>query len=119
VQFLFVYIREAHPRDEWQLDINPEDDVVIDQPTTFTERQEVAQTCAVNLALTMPCVVDDMENTVDEAYCGWPERLFVVDVEGRIAYAGMQGPFGFEPDEVGKWLRKNVGEPQTDVATSD
>lgn len=60
----------------------------------------------------MPGVVDDMKNTVDNLYAGWPERLFVVDVEGRIAYAGKQGPFGFEPDEVRKWLRKNLGAPK-------
>ena len=50
----------------------------------------------------MPCVVDDIANTVDEAYAGWPERLFVVE-NGRIVYAGAQGPFGLEPDAVDKW----------------
>jgi hypothetical protein len=88
---------------------NTRDDVVLAQPTTFDERQEIAQTCSAALSLTMPCVVDDMDNTVDGLYAGWPERLFIVDADGRIAYAGGQGPFGFEPDEVGAWLSMQVG----------
>lgn len=107
-QFLFVYIREAHPSDEWQVGSNERDAVVIPQPTTFDERQEVAELCTEELLLTMPCVVDDIANTVDNAYAGWPERLFVVD-DGRIAYASGQGPFGFEPEAVAKWLRQHVG----------
>jgi hypothetical protein len=111
VGFLFVYIQEAHPDDEWQLDSNTEDDVVFDQPITFGMRQDVAQQCSAALSLTMPCVVDDMGNSVDNAYAGWPERLFVVDADGRIAYSGGQGPFNFEPDEVAAWLGENVGPP--------
>ena len=109
--FLFVYIQEAHASDEWQVDSNPEDGVIFAQPTTFGMRQDIAQQCTGALSLTMPCVVDDMANSVDEAYAGWPERLFVVGADGRIAYAGGQGPFNFEPEEVGAWLRAHVGKP--------
>ncbi len=109
VAFLFVYIREAHPDDEWQLDSNREAEVVFAQPTTFADRREIAETCSNELALTMPCVVDDIENTVDSAYAAWPERLFVVDRDGLIAYRGAQGPFGFDPDELDAWLRRHVG----------
>ncbi len=107
-EFLFVYIREAHPRDEWHLEVNESDRVVVAQPTTFDERQEVAQVCAEALTLTMRCVVDDMDNTCDSAYAGWPERLFVIE-NGRIAYAGAQGPFGFEPEALAEWLRRHMG----------
>ena len=112
VGFLFVYIREAHPSDEWQVESNTEDEVVLAQPSTLGERQSVARTCSLELSLTMPGVVDDMENTVDEAYAAWPERLFIVDADGIIAYAGKQGPFGFEPGEVDDWLRRHVGPPK-------
>lgn len=108
VAFLFVYIQEAHPSDEWQLESNVTDTVVLPQPVSFSERQQVAQACSLDLKLTMPCVVDDMDNTVDTLYAGWPERLFIVDKSGHIAYAGKQGPFGFEPDHVREWLSDNV-----------
>jgi type I thyroxine 5'-deiodinase len=109
-EFLFVYIREAHASDAWQLAQNERDDVILAQPKTFDERRNVAQTCAAELALSMPCVVDDMENSVDTAYAGWPERLYVVDTHGRIAYAGLRGPFGFDPAEVARWLETNLGQ---------
>ena len=109
--FLFVYIREAHPDDEWQLDSNREADIVLAQPATLDRRREVATMCTTALKLTMPCLADDMDNSVDAAYAAWPERFFVVDVDGRIAYAGGQGPWGFKPKHVRRWLRKNVGRP--------
>lgn len=112
VGFLFVYIREAHPSDEWQLGANTAEGVVFAQPTSFGERQDLAQQCSAALSLSMPCVVDDMNNTVDIAYAAWPERLFIVGADERIAYSGKQGPFGFEPADVAAWLEENVGPAQ-------
>ncbi len=109
VAFLFVYIREAHSDDEWQLGANRRDSIIYAQPTTIGRRKEIATSCSTALKLTMPCLVDGMDNHVDDAYAAWPERLFVVDVDGRIAFASGQGPFGFEPKHVRKWLRKNIG----------
>lgn len=62
----------------------------------------------------MPVLVDSIENRVDELYAAWPERLFVVGKDGRIAYAGKQGPWGFKPDEVAAWLSTHVGAPAPD-----
>ena len=39
---------------------------------------------------------------VMEAYAAWPTRLYLVGLDGRIAYAGGLGPFGFHPKELGK-----------------
>jgi hypothetical protein len=41
-----------------------------------------------------------MEGTVDRAYEAWPDRLLLVDREGRVAYRSGPGPFGFEPDDL-------------------
>jgi hypothetical protein len=90
---------------------NVEAGIVFEQPKTFSDRQSVAAQCCESMQLTMPCVVDEIENNVDQVYAGWPERMFVVDAAGRIAYAGKQGPWGFKPAEVERWLKKNVGAP--------
>ncbi|NOT02076.1 MAG: deiodinase [Phycisphaerales bacterium] len=113
VAFLFVYIHEAHPDDGWQMESNRTDNVVLAQPKTFGERRSTAKRCATALDLTMPCIVDDMDNTVDNAYAGWPERLFVIDAAGIVRYAGGVGPFGFNPDELSDWLKKHVGPPRS------
>jgi peroxiredoxin len=49
-------------------------------------------------------LVDRMENAADEIYAGWPERLYVIDASGKIAYKGETGPFGYHPEEVEAWL---------------
>jgi len=104
--FVFVYVKEAHPDDGWQLDANKTDDVVFAEPTTWDERRSIAGKSCERLNLSMPVVVDTMENTVDNLYAGWPERMYVVDRDGTIAYAGKQGPWGFKPKEVERALKR-------------
>lgn len=76
---------------------NVDEGVVFPAPTTWSERQQRAKECVASLGITMPCAVDTMDNKVDTAYAGWPERIFVIDRDGTIAYAGDMGPFGFDP----------------------
>lgn len=59
------------------------------------------------LKLTLPAVIDGADNKVNIAYAGWPERLYVVGTDGKIAYKGAQGPKGFKIAEVEKWLKEN------------
>lgn len=92
---------------------NLKDDVVIAQPKNDAERGTAAKSCSAKLNMTMPVLVDRLDNKVDGLYAGWPERLFVVDRDGKIAYAGKQGPWGFKPHEVADWLKVNVGTPTT------
>ena len=44
-RFLGVYVREAHPTDGWNMASNERVGVVVSQPTTYGERQAVAQQC--------------------------------------------------------------------------
>ena len=75
------------------------------QTTTLEERSQRAQQCSATLKLSIPAVVDKEDNKVNAAYAGWPERLVIVGSDGRIAYYGGPGPFGFRPAEVEAWLK--------------
>ena len=97
--FYVVYIQEIHPSDGWQPPINETDDIVFAQPTGMDERVEAAQACTIGLKLSIPMLLDEMTNDIDEAYAALPDRLYVVDAEGRIAYRGGPGPMGFRSDE--------------------
>lgn len=108
VTFLFVYVREAHPVDGWQVDSNVAEGVLFEKPRTEDRRREIAGVCCDRLKLTMPCVVDGLDNPVDDSYAAWPERIYVINVDGRIAYAGEQGPWGFKPEEAEKALRRLI-----------
>lgn len=97
-----MYIREAHPFDSNWADRR----LKITDPTTQTERNKVAVTCTSALNLTLPTVVDDLKDSVSQKYKAWPERIYVIDTNGRIAYKNGPGPFGFKPDEARKALEK-------------
>ena len=64
------------------------------------ERLEVCRHCCSALEITMPIVVDEMDDRVGHAYSGMPDRLYVIDRAGKVAYKGGRGPFGFKPAEM-------------------
>jgi hypothetical protein len=98
VQFFIVYIREAHPSDGWQVGKNTREGIEFKQPTTEAERLGIAKKACSALKLDLPTLIDGMDNKIGEAYAGWPDRLFVVDHEGKISFRGERGPRGFDPE---------------------
>ena len=104
--FLIVYIVEAHPSDVWQTESNLRDKVVFASPKDFEERSQVAGTCVRKLGIKFPAVVDGFENKAESAYTGWPDRIYLIDRNNRVAYKSKPGPFGFKPEELEKALRK-------------
>jgi len=108
VSFLTVYIREAHPEEGWILPENRRSGVAVDEPRSDEARREVAAACATALRLRMPMVVDAVDNAVASAYGGWPDRLYLVGRDGRIAYRGGEGPFGFKPNELGAAIEHHL-----------
>ncbi len=107
-----VYIKEAHPTDGWQVESNLQQHVEYVQPQSLTERQEVANACALNLRLSIPTLIDGMDNAADRAYNGWPERLYVLATDGHIAYQGGKGPYGFDPEALHSFLESYL-KPQS------
>ena len=83
----------------------------IQQTDTQEKRAQTAQICVTALKLSVPTLIDLDDNQVNKAYAGWPDRLFVVGADGRIAYKGGSGPGGFKPSEVEDWLKKNTKRP--------
>lgn len=79
---------------------NNEAGIAIKQPRDESERQTVAQKCCDALKISMTLVTDEMDDRVGHAYSGMPDRLYLIDREGRIAYKGGRGPFGFKPSEL-------------------
>ena len=100
-----VYIREAHPSDGWQVSANRKEDFVFEQPETFESRTEVAEACHLGLEISIPMLIDGMDNGVEIAFSAWPDRLYVITAEGDIGYKGGMGPAGFKPREMERELR--------------
>jgi hypothetical protein len=105
-RFLTVYIKEAHPEDEWQMDSNEKEDVCYPQPRTLAQRVAIANDFAKRFHYDVPLAVDRMDDRANQLYAGWPERFYIVDEGGTIVFKGKPGPFGFHPEEVEAWLAK-------------
>ena len=117
--FLTIYIKEAHPEDEWQVTSNEKEAICYPQPTTLAERVAIAGDFVEKVEYEIPLLVDPMDDPADEIYAGWPERLYIVDRAGRVAYKGGMGPFDFEPDEVEDWLEATFPDVPPAPATED
>ncbi len=112
VQFLLVYIREAHPIDGWSLDTWPFGPVLklikskaaidVHDPKTIEERRAVAGQCEMALQYGIRTYVDEMDDHVNKEYAAMPTRMFLIGKDGKVAYAGGLGPFGFKPVELKK-----------------
>jgi len=50
--------------------------------------------------------VDEKHDPVTIAYAAWPERLYLVDKIGKIAYVGGEDPFGFKPSGLKEAIAK-------------
>ena len=85
---------------------NVRDNVVFASPKSFDERGTVAESCVRNLHIDIPAVLDDFQNSTEAAYTGWPDRLYVIDRDGRVAYKSQPGPFGFHPEEMERYLKQ-------------
>lgn len=108
VSFLVVYITEAHPSDVWQMQSNIKDKVVFASPRNEDERAAIAGACVRKLGIKFPAVLDEFGNSTEQAYTGWPDRIYLIDAQGRIAYKSKPGPFGFKPNELEAALSKTV-----------
>lgn len=95
-----MYITEAHPSDVWQMQSNIKDQVIFASPKNEEERAFIAGACVRKLGVEMPAVLDEFGNSTERAYTGWPDRMYLIDAQGRVAFKTRPGPFGFKPDEL-------------------
>jgi Iodothyronine deiodinase len=108
VAFFVVYIKEAHPEDGWVLASNREQEIAVADPVSDEERTEAAGACAVRLQIRMPVLIDGMDNETARQYGGWPDRLYLVGRDGRVAFQGEEGPDGFKPEELERAIRTEL-----------
>jgi len=90
---------ENYPTEGWQTDSNVAEGVPFRQHRSYDERESVAQSCSIDLRIGLPVNIEEMDNAIDEAYGAAPERLYLVDVDGKVAYHQGAGPHFFDLDE--------------------
>jgi hypothetical protein len=95
-----VYVREAHPIEGWRMESNDRVGVSAAQPKSNFQRVEVATQCHDLLEMSMPVLVDGIDDRVGHAYSGMPDRLYIIDRNGKVAFKSGRGPFWFNPAEM-------------------
>ena len=131
MQFLSIYIREAHPRDGWWLGGGlmgkmvkmsiPKAATDIYDPKTIEERRAIAGQCQESLQYGIRTYVDEMDDAVSKAYAAKPTRLYLVGIDGQVVYAGGPGPYGFSPSALKTAIETylaGIGEPDRSQAFS-
>ena len=115
VEFRLVYITEAHAADS-NRSVGYAKEKGINQHKNYGERCTTAEMLMEDKSLTMPTLIDGMDNAVNNAYSAHPDRVFLIRSDGRLAVAAARGPSGFKPglDTTRQWLaefKKNGKEP--------
>jgi hypothetical protein len=90
------------------MESNVTDKVVFASPKTEEDRAFIAGACVRKLGIEFPAVLDEFGNSTERAYTGWPDRIYLIDSQGRIAYKSEPGPFGFKPEQLEMALSRTV-----------
>jgi len=113
-EFRIIYINEAHAADSsWP--------VPYAETLGLYEHQDIGDRCVSaekmleDEGVTIPTLIDNMDNSVNKTYNAWPDRVYVVKPDGTLAVAADQGPHGFKPalDDSRGWLieyHRSLGE---------
>jgi hypothetical protein len=88
------------------METNDDEQICYPQPRSTAARAGIAGDFVKRFHYEIPLLVDPIENPANAAYAAWPERLYIVDEQGRIVYKGGPGPFEFHPEEVEAWLSR-------------
>jgi iodothyronine deiodinase-like protein len=83
--------------------------VLLASPKSDGERTSTADLCVVRLAIQIPALVDGVDNRVERAYAGWPDRLYVIGTDGVIRYKSAPGPFGFSTSDLERAIVRTLG----------
>ena len=100
VEFLMVYVHEAHGDDGWQSTINERDRISVPPVKTIEDKQHNAALCLRRLALSLPAVVDGMDRGVETAYRAWPSAVYLVAPDGTIGWRSRLGEQEFSADDM-------------------
>ena len=104
-EFRLVYITEAHASDsDWSVPYAKEKNIT--EHMDYGQRCTTADMLLSDKSLTIPTLIDGMDDAVNVLYSALPDRAFVVRTDGRLAVAAKRGPWGLVPalTDTDKWL---------------
>jgi peroxiredoxin len=113
-QFFIVYTKEAHPAGGWEVDRNKDRDISIEQPATADARRQTAQAARDKLKITVPIVLDTMDDEVARKFGAGANSAVVIDRDGRLA-ARQEW---FEPVALRRHIDAAIAAPKSPIAAT-
>lgn len=92
MDFLCVYIAEAHAQDKWPLGRHVE----LTTHANFAERVSAGDILQDKYNLKVKFMYDTMADEFDKAYAVWPERYFIVKDGKMVRVFSPTQDFGFD-----------------------
>jgi hypothetical protein len=83
--------------------------IAVADPVSDDERSQVATVCSLELAIRMCVCCWTPSPTGWRAPSAWPDRLYLIGRDGRMAWQGGPGPSGFKPDELDVAIGNQLG----------
>ena len=110
MQFVLVYIQEAHPGSITSVpnEKGVKELQIIPQTATTPERMQNLWQFMALMKLTMPAVIDSDDNLAKRDFAGWPDRLYSIGLDGKIAFKSAPGPVGFKVPNLEASLHNNI-----------
>lgn len=85
INFMAIYIEEAHSNDEWP--IRTEQKLQIDQHQSIDDRINASKILIDQYDFNkIPLYIDSMENTFSSRYCAWPLRMILINNNNEIEW---------------------------------
>ena len=102
IDFKIVYIRDSHPVFGFRAPTNDRRGIGPEQePRTLADREKWACEDRKKMKCTIPIVMDGFDDTTLRAYDAFPQRVYVLDKSGKVAYRSA-GLVGFDLENVSK-----------------
>jgi len=102
VNFLTVYIKEAHPQDLWPLGQH----VSVMNHTCIEDRIEVAKRFIAENEWKLETVVDSMENGFMDTFKSHPERFYGI-VDCKLGFKAFPVDAYYLVSDIQEWLSKH------------
>lgn len=90
----------------------------ITQHKTMEDRIAAASKCLKGLELTIPTLIDRMDNSALKSFHVWAAATVVVDLDGKVAFYST-GPKGTQPKQADKVIRELLGLEKADSESQE
>jgi hypothetical protein len=109
IDFIIIYIKEAHASDGWKFD--GQQYSFIANHRDIQDRIEAVKTLIDLAKITkengISIYCDTFDDHTNHLFRGWPERLYVLH-DQKIFYQGQNGPTGYSIPSLEFFLKANV-----------